>query len=106
MINPIINITGAPIKVWNTYLQIPYIYIDGSWDSDNKFTCTTIRYTEVFNKTVEDITTDDKVLTKTNTSSYTPTADYHPATKKYVDDQVGNINTVLATLTTVSEVTK
>ena len=28
------------------------------------------------------------------------------ATKKYVDDQVGNINTVLATLTTVSEVTK
>ena len=28
------------------------------------------------------------------------------ATKKYVDDQVGNINTVLATLTTVSEVSK
>lgn len=48
----------------------------------------------------------DSVLTKTNTSSYTPTANYHPATKKYVDDQVGNINTVLATLTTVSEVSK
>lgn len=47
-----------------------------------------------------------QVLTKTNTEKYTPTADYHPATKKYVDDQVGNINTVLATLTTVSEVTK
>lgn len=46
------------------------------------------------------------VLTKTNTTSYTPTADYHPATKKYVDDQVGNINTILATLTTVSEVSK
>lgn len=28
------------------------------------------------------------------------------ATEEYVDDQVGNINTVLATLTTVSEVTK
>lgn len=41
-----------------------------------------------------------------NTTVYAPTADYHPATKKYVDDQVGNINTVLATLTTVSEVTK
>ena len=26
------------------------------------------------------------VLTKTNTVSYTPTANYHPATKKYVDD--------------------
>lgn len=48
----------------------------------------------------------NEVLTKTNTMSYTPTANYHPATKKYVDDQVGNINTVLATLTTVSEVTK
>ena len=46
------------------------------------------------------------VLTKTNTSSYTPTANYHPATKKYVDDQVGNINTILATLTTVSEVSE
>lgn len=38
--------------------------------------------------------------------SYTPTTDDNPATKKYVDDQVGNINTVLATLTTVSEVSK
>lgn len=28
------------------------------------------------------------VLTKTNTDSYTPTANYHPATKKYVDDAV------------------
>lgn len=29
------------------------------------------------------------VLTKTNTVSYTPTSDYHPATKKYVDDNAG-----------------
>lgn len=28
------------------------------------------------------------VLKKTNTTAYTPTADYHPATKKYVDEQV------------------
>lgn len=27
------------------------------------------------------------VLTKTNTTSYTPSADYHPTTKKYVDDK-------------------
>lgn len=27
------------------------------------------------------------VLTKDNTTSYTPTADYHPATKKYVDNK-------------------
>lgn len=30
------------------------------------------------------------VLTKTNTSSYTPTGDFHPATKKYVDDAVSS----------------
>lgn len=32
----------------------------------------------------------DNVLTKTNTASYTPTNDYHPATKKYVDDNAGS----------------
>ena len=41
-----------------------------------------------------------------NTTAYTPTSNYNPATKKYVDDSistaVGNINTVLATLTTPS----
>lgn len=28
------------------------------------------------------------VLSKTNTTAFTPTADYHPATKKYVDDSI------------------
>ena len=28
------------------------------------------------------------VLTKTNTTSYTPTGNYQPATKKYVDDSI------------------
>lgn len=39
------------------------------------------------------------VLTKTNTTSYTPTADYHPATKKYVDDAVGAVSTTVSELT-------
>ena len=39
-------------------------------------------------------------------SSLVPSTDNELTNKKYVDDQVGNINTVLATLTTVSEVTK
>lgn len=30
----------------------------------------------------------DYVLAKSNTTSFTPTEDYHPATKKYVDDAV------------------
>ena len=29
-------------------------------------------------------------LSKTNTTSYTPTGDYHPATKKYVDDSIAS----------------
>ena len=32
-----------------------------------------------------------EVLTKTNTTAYTPTADYHPSTKKYVDDAITGI---------------
>ena len=32
------------------------------------------------------------VLTKTNTTAFTPASDYQPATKKYVDDKVSNIN--------------
>lgn len=32
---------------------------------------------------------DTNFLDKTNTTAYTPTADYHPATKKYVDDNGG-----------------
>lgn len=32
--------------------------------------------------------TSSRVLTKDNADTYTPSADYHPATKKYVDDKV------------------
>ena len=31
---------------------------------------------------------NDNVLLKDNTTAYTPTADYHPATKKYIDDKI------------------
>ena len=55
-----------------------------------------------------DVNTFGKFLTTNKTNSeYTPTGDYHPATKKYVDDAVanalGDVNTILATLTTPSE---
>lgn len=35
---------------------------------------------------VKDKANVNDVLTKTNTTEFTPTSDYHPATKKYVDD--------------------
>ena len=31
---------------------------------------------------------EQDVITKTNTNTYAPTADYHPSTKKYVDDAI------------------
>lgn len=39
------------------------------------------------------LATTDSVLTKTNTTEFTPTSDYHPATKKYVDSIANNIYT-------------
>lgn len=54
--------------------------------------------------------TSSKVLTKTNAETYTPSADYHPATKKYVDDKVAtgsgsNSNFVDFDYTAVNELT-
>lgn len=37
-------------------------------------------------------------LSKTNTTSYTPTGNYNPATKKYVDDMVWDIETLLSNI--------
>ena len=50
------------------------------------------------------LATIDSVLIKTNTTEFIPTSDYHPATKKYVDDLVGNIETVLQTINSGSGV--
>lgn len=41
-----------------------------------------------FNGALLNIPKESNVLTKNNTSSYTPSAQYHPATKKYVDDSI------------------
>lgn len=35
----------------------------------------------------------EQVLTKTNTTAFTPTSDYHPTTKKYVDEKVVGLAT-------------
>ena len=36
----------------------------------------------------------DAYLPKNNTSAFTPTKDYHPSTKKYVDDKTGDLTTL------------
>ena len=57
--------------------------VRGTWTNDI-FTCSYIM-------TVQDsysFILSNQVLTKTNNDSYTPTSNYHPATKKYVDDSI------------------
>lgn len=41
----------------------------------------------------------ENILTKDNETPYTPTKDYHPATKKYVDDAVKTTNTFTKSFT-------
>ena len=65
-------------------------------------------------KSIPNILTTYQDATIRGTHTYTtlpkttlvPTTDDQFVNKKYVDDQVGNINTILATLTTVSEVSE
>ena len=39
-------------------------------------------------KPITDVSLPNYVLKKNNTEAYTPTANYHPSTKKYVDDAI------------------
>ena len=61
------------------------LVIDG-----NLVTCLVGSSKYVFNMTK--IIDADTVLTKTNTTSFTPTGDYNPATKKYVDEAVAGVS--------------
>ena len=61
----------------------------GSWTKDNlKQTILMITQSSwwTYSMTTSTLTLKDIFLSKTNTTSYTPTANYHPATKKYVDN--------------------
>lgn len=55
--------------------------------------------------TIADYAYKSEVLTKTNTSEYTPTEDYHPATKKYVDENAGIGKDEVLTKTNTTEYT-
>ena len=64
------------------YLQALRVYmlrIEISWNNDIA-TVTSARV----------IADTGSVLSTKNQTSYTPTSDYHPATKKYVDDSIAS----------------
>ena len=68
----------SPLLTW-----IPYLEETGSGE---------VILNEEINNNIDVFATKEfvyssNVLTKNNTSAYTPTNDYHPSTKKYVDDK-------------------
>lgn len=76
------------VSIGNEVLQNRIFYkyridINGTW-SDNVFIVDTI----IGTRDKHEFISTETGLTKTNTTSYTPTGDYNPATKKYVDDNV------------------
>lgn len=64
----------------STYFQSLRLDIYGTW-SDNIFTVNSALLRGRTNK----FPSQNEVLTKTNTTKYTPTSDYHPSTKLYTD---------------------
>lgn len=93
-------------KVTETYMQLTFYGITGvsSQDSNPQIMMYSLNFNNIntnnwsysqTNSASPYIANTNNVLTKTNGVSYTPTGNYNPATKKYVDDQVGNINTLL-----------
>lgn len=62
-------------------LYTEYIYVNGAWEYLGKQTVDLSGYA---------LAAD--VLKKDNTEEYTPTEDYHPATKKYVDESINELS--------------
>lgn len=76
------------VSIGNEVLQNRIFYkyridINGTW-SNNVFSVSTI----IGSRDKHEFISTETGLTKTNTTSFTPTGDYNPATKKYVDDNV------------------
>lgn len=67
-----------------------------SWITSSKVSTYDWYATTIWNKA----NTAD-VLTKTNTEAYTPTANYHPSTKKYVDDWLSGKQATISDLSTI-----
>ena len=69
-------------------IYLGVLKVNGTW-SDNKFTCSSVEQPGTGAWTQFNF---DLLLTKANTTEYTPRNDYNPATKKYVDDAVAGVS--------------
>ena len=76
------RMVSIPNGIYDQILSTYNIAINGSWEN-NVFSVSNWIITK--SKQITVLSTDTG-LSKTNTKPYTPTNDYNPATKKYVDD--------------------
>lgn len=67
------NINSIGYKLWT---------IQGEWENDVFTINSDIRETRYYKSFID----------TSNTKTYTPTGDYHPATKKYVDDSIASVS--------------
>ena len=87
-----VTITGTPIRPATMDINYSYLSISGTW-TDGVFTCTNVSGHSYFSTSLSKLALTDNVLTKTNTTAFAPTENYHPATKKYVDDHINALPT-------------
>lgn len=93
--------TGEPNKIYLLEQDdklIEYIWVNNAWDPvgmiefdiNNYYTKSEV--TQLIAASLNEAKTyaDNNFLKKDNTTEYTPTGDYNPATKKYVDDAIVN----------------
>lgn len=95
------NYTGTPTAIYfgpSNSVRIGHFWMQFDRSSDGAITINTLNI-----RMPNLIVMSNDVLTKTNTSSYTPDSDYNPATKKYVDDQITSINNTIGDITTQLE---
>ena len=70
---------------------VSYIAVSDPKGSTEELKTYITNYVNQINETLIETKADkNNVLEKDNTEAYTPTLEYHPATKKYVDDAVFN----------------
>lgn len=86
------TVSDAPARADNMTIHFTWMYIDGKW-TDGVFTCTRIAGYDDYSISLDKLALTNNVLTKTNTTPFTPTKPYHPSTKKYVDNLINKIQT-------------
>lgn len=79
----------AEVEVYIYPQNVAYCVMRSAEVSPYQWECNSYQFRgwEPIDKTAKDYA-DTNFLKKTNTTAYTPTANYHPATKKYVDDSI------------------